>query len=55
LGLHPLKIKILKEDEDQSAEIRYKSLKLNKPVPEEIFQLNPPPNFEIIKLNYQQN
>jgi len=55
LGLHPLKIKILKENEDQSAEIRYKSLKLNKPVPKEIFQLNPPPNFEIIKLNYQQN
>jgi len=51
LGPHPLKIKVLKEDEDHLAVIRYKSLTLNKPVPEEIFQLNPPTNFEIINLN----
>jgi len=51
LGLHPLKIKMLKKNEDQLAVIRYKSLKFNKPIPKEIFQLNPPPNFEIINLN----
>jgi len=51
LGLHPLKIKVLKENEDQLVVIRYKSLKLNKAVPEEIFQLNPPPSFEIVNLN----
>ena len=51
LGLHPLKIKVLKENEDQLVVIRYKSLKLNKAVPEEIFQLNPPPDFEIVNLN----
>ena len=51
LGLHPLKIKVLKENEDQLVVIRYKSLTLNKAVPEEIFQLNPPPSFEIVNLN----
>jgi outer membrane lipoprotein-sorting protein len=51
LGPHPLQIKILKESEDQLVVIRYKSFTLNKPVPEEIFQLNPPPSFEIVNLN----
>ena len=51
-GLHPSRIKIVKGDEDKLIEIRYKSLQLNKPVPEEIFRLNPPPGFEIINLNY---
>jgi hypothetical protein len=51
LGPHPLKIKVLKENEDQLVVIRYKSFTLNKPVPEEIFQLNPPPSFEIVNLN----
>jgi len=53
LGPYPLRIKIVKRDEDRLIEIRYKDLRLNKPVPEEVFQLNPPPGFEIIKLNYQ--
>jgi outer membrane lipoprotein-sorting protein len=35
-------------------EIRYKRLRLNKPVPEEVFQLSPPPGFEIIKLDNQE-
>jgi len=51
LGPHPLKVKVLKENEDQLVVIRYKSFTVNKPVPEEIFQLNPPPSFEIINLN----
>jgi len=51
LGPHPLQIKVLKESEDQLVVIRYKSFRLNKPVPEEIFQLNPPPGFEIVNLN----
>ena len=51
LGPHPLKIKVLKESEDQLVVIRYKSFTLNKPIPEEIFQLNPSPNFEIVNLN----
>jgi outer membrane lipoprotein-sorting protein len=51
LGPHPLKIKVLKEREEQLVVIRYKKFTFNKPVPEEIFQLNPPPSFEIINLN----
>jgi len=51
LDPRPLKIKVLKENEDQLVVIRYKSFTLNKPVPEEIFQLNPPPSFEIVNLN----
>jgi outer membrane lipoprotein-sorting protein len=51
LGPRPLKIKVLKESEDQLVVIRYKSFTLNKPIPEEIFQLNPPPSFEIVDLN----
>jgi outer membrane lipoprotein-sorting protein len=47
----PLKIKVLKESEDQLVVIRYKNFSLNKPVPEEIFQLTPPPSFEIVNLN----
>lgn len=53
LGFYPLRIKIVKGDEDQLTEITYKNLKLNKRVPEEIFRFNPPQDFEIIKLNYQ--
>ncbi len=49
-GPHPLKIKVLKESVDQLAVIRYKSFMPNKPVPEEIFQLNPPPGFEVVNL-----
>lgn len=51
LDPRPLKIKILKESENQLVVIRYKNLTLNKPVPEEIFRLNPPPSFEIVNLN----
>lgn len=52
---YPLKIKIVKEDEDQLTEISYKNLKFNKPVPEEIFQLNPPSGFEIIRLSTHED
>jgi hypothetical protein len=51
VGPHPLKIEVLSENKDQLVMIQYKSLTFNKPVPKEIFQLNPPPNFEIINLN----
>lgn len=51
-GPYPLKIKIVKGDEDQLVEIRYKNLYINRAIPEEIFQLTPPPDFEIIKLNH---
>ena len=54
-GPYPLKIKIVKGDEDQLVEIQYKNLQVNKPIPEEIFRLNPPPDFEIIQLNYQES
>ena len=55
LGPYPLKIKIVKGDEDQVVEIKYKNLQVNKPIPEAVFRLNPPPDFEIIELNYHQN
>lgn len=55
LGLYPLRIEIVKEDEDQLTEIRYKNFKFNKPVPEEIFLLNPPLGFEIINLSSQKD
>ena len=49
-GPHPFKIKVVKESEKQLLMIRYKYFTLNKPIPEEIFQLNPPPSFEIVNL-----
>lgn len=54
-GSYPLRIKIVKGSEDQIAEIRYKDLQANKPVPEEVFQLNAPPGFEIIRLEYPES
>lgn len=54
LGPYPLRIKIVKGHKDRLIEIRYKRLRLNKPVPEEVFQLSPPPGFEIIKLDNQE-
>jgi hypothetical protein len=51
VGSHPLRIKVLRENKNQVIIIRYRNLIFNKPVPQEIFQLNPPPNFEIIHLN----
>lgn len=51
LGPYPLGIRIVKGDENQVIDIRYKNLHVNKPIPEEVFQLNPPPDFEIIRLN----
>ena len=47
LGRYPSTITIAKGDENQ-IEIRYKSLQLNKQIPEEVFSLNPPPDFEIV-------
>ena len=50
-GLKPSAIVIMSEGHNQSAEIRYKQLRINKSVPEEIFRLAPPPGFEIVDLN----
>jgi len=54
LGPHHSRIRVVKGDGNQLIEIRYKNLKLNKLIPEEIFRLNPPPDFEIIRLNYHE-
>jgi hypothetical protein len=51
LGRYPSKITIAKGDENQ-IEIRYKSLQLNKEIPEEVFNLNPPPDFEVVRPEY---
>jgi len=55
LGPHPLRIRIVKGDEEQLVEIQYKNLQVNTPIPEEIFRLNPPPGFEVIQLDYQED
>jgi len=54
-GMYPSGIKIVDRDEDQLLDIRYTSLEFNKLIPEEIFQLNPPPDFKIIQLGYNGN
>jgi hypothetical protein len=53
-GLKPSRIVIMSEVHNQSAEIRYKRLLINRSVPEEIFRLAPPPGFEIVELNPQE-
>ena len=53
-GLKPSRIVIISEKHNQSAEIRYKRLLINRSVPEEIFRLAPPPGFEIVELNPQE-
>ena len=50
-GPRPLKIEIARKDKNQSVEIRYRNLTRNKPIPEEVFSLDPPPGFEVIELN----
>ena len=50
-GPRPLRIEIARKDTNQSVEIRYKDLTRNKPIPEEVFSLDPPPGFEVIELN----
>lgn len=50
-GPRPLKIEIARKDTNQSVQIRYKDLTRNKPIPEEVFSLDPPPGFEVIELN----
>jgi hypothetical protein len=50
-GPRPLRIEIARKDANQSVEIRYKNLTRNKPIPEGLFSLEPPPDFEIIELN----
>ncbi|MBW1715487.1 MAG: hypothetical protein JRJ77_06595 [Deltaproteobacteria bacterium] len=47
----PLKIEIVRKDKNQSVQIRYKNLTRNRPIPEELFSLNPPAGFEVIELN----
>lgn len=51
LGPYPSTIRVEKGDKAYSLEIRYKGLKLNRSVPDEVFQLNPPPGFEVITLD----
>ena len=55
LGSYPLNVKIVNREKSRLLDIRYKSLKFNQIVPEEVFQLNPPPDFEIIQLGYNGN
>jgi outer membrane lipoprotein-sorting protein len=54
-GGYPLNVEIVNRDKNRSLDIRYKSLKFNRIVPEEVFQLNPPPNFKIIQLGHNGN
>jgi hypothetical protein len=49
-GLKPSGIVIMSEGHNQSAEIRYKHLRINRSVPEEVFRLAPPPGFQIVDL-----
>ena len=53
-GLKPSGITIISEVHNQSAEIRYKQLRINRSVPEEVFRLARPPGFEIVDLNPQE-
>jgi hypothetical protein len=48
LGRYPSKIAIAKGNEHH-IEIRYKSLQHNKQISKEVFRLNPPPDFEIVR------
>ena len=50
-GMKPSRIVIMSEEHNQSAEIRYKHLRINRSVPEEVFRLDLPPGFEIVDLN----
>jgi hypothetical protein len=50
-GLKPSGITIMSEVHNQSAEIRYKHLRINRSVPEEVFHLALPPGFEIVDLS----
>jgi len=52
IGPYPSKVSISQGDELQ-VEIRYTSLEFNRPIPEELFALNPPPDVRIIRKNYQ--
>jgi hypothetical protein len=54
IGPYPSKIAIARGDERQ-LEILYSSLQLNRPIPEEIFRLNPPPDVEIIQPDYREH
>ncbi len=52
-GPYPSKVTIAQGDE-RHLEIRYTSLQVNRPIPEEIFRLNPPPDVEIIQPGYRE-
>ncbi len=52
-GPSPGRIEIARYDGNQSVEIRYDRLTFNKPIPEEVFRLEPPPDFEVIELSYR--
>jgi hypothetical protein len=51
MGPYPSKISISQGDE-QHVEIRYSSLEFNRSIPEELFVLNPTPDFKIIREDY---
>jgi outer membrane biogenesis lipoprotein LolB len=51
-GFYPSKVSISQGD-DRQVEIRYTSLEFNRPIPEEVFSLNPPPDVRIIRENDQ--
>jgi len=53
MGPYPSKVSISDGGERQ-LEIRYTSLEFNRPIPEELFRLNPPPDVKIIRKNYQE-
>jgi len=53
-GPYPSKVTIAQGDERQ-LEIRYTSLQVNRPIPEEIFRLNPPPDVTVIQQDYREH
>jgi hypothetical protein len=52
---YPLNIKVVSKDKNRSLDIRYKGLKFNRVFPEEVFRLDPPPDFKIIQLDNNGN
>jgi outer membrane lipoprotein-sorting protein len=52
-GRNPGRIEIAIYDGNQNVEIRYDRLTFNKPIPDEVFRLEAPPDFEVIELSYR--
>jgi hypothetical protein len=53
MGPYPSMVSISQGDQ-RHVEIRYTSLEFNRPIPEELFDLNPPPDVKIIRKNDQE-